>query len=107
MQVYYDSEPTKIRYEKLPDGTANVYLRQNIKQVAVLNPHTSEEDETETTKMVWTAEEKNLQTTMTEAEVEANFDTLVLDGDSAPSIGQRIAALEDAVSALTEAIATE
>nr|DAN87581.1 MAG TPA: hypothetical protein [Caudoviricetes sp.] len=57
--------------------------------------------------MVWTAEEKNLQTTMTEAEVEADFDTLVLDGDSAPSIGQRIAALEDAVSALTEAIATE
>jgi len=106
MQVYYDSEPTKIRYEKLPDGTANVYLRQNIKQVAVLNPRTSE-DETETTKMVWTAEEKNLQTTMTEAEVEADFDTLVLDGDSAPSIGQRIAALEDAVSALTEAIATE
>ena len=106
MQVYYDSEPTKIRYEKLPDGTANVYLRQNIKQVAVLNPRTSE-DEAEVTKMVWTAEEKNLQTTMTEAEVEANFDTLVLDGDSAPSIGQRIAALEDAVSALTEAIATE
>ena len=106
MQVYYDSEPTKIRYEKLPDGTANVYLRQNIKQVAVLDPRTSE-DEAEATKMVWTAEEKNLQTTMTEAEVEANFDTLVLDGDSAPSIGQRIAALEDAVSALTEAIATE
>ena len=106
MQVYYDSEPTKIHYEKLRDGTANVYLRQNIKQVAVLNPRTSE-DETEVTKMVWTAEEKNLQTTMTEAEVEANFDTLVLDGDSAPSIGQRIAALEDAVSALTEAIATE
>lgn len=106
MQVYYDSEPTKIRYEKLPDGTANVYLRQNIKQVAVLNPRASE-DETETTKMVWTAEEKNLQTTMTEVEVEANFDTLVLDGDSAPSIGQRIAALEDAVSALTEAIASE
>ena len=72
----------------------------------MLNPRTSE-DETETTKMVWTAEEKNLQTTMTEAEIEANFDTLVLDGDSAPSICQRIAALEDAVSALTEAIATE
>lgn len=106
MQVYYDNEPERIRYEKLPDGTANVYLRQNIKQVAVLNPRTSE-DETETTKMVWTAEEKNLQTTMTEAEVEANFDTLVLEGDSAPLIGQRIAALEDAVSALTEAIATE
>lgn len=106
MQVYYDSEPTKIRYEKLPNGTANVYLRQNIKQVAVLNPRTNE-DKAETTKMVWTAEEKNLQTTMTEAEVEANFDTLVLDGDSAPSIGQRIAALEDAVSALTEAIASE
>lgn len=72
----------------------------------MLNPRTNK-DETETTKMVWTADEKNLQTTMTEAEVEANFDTLVLDGDSAPSIGQRIAALEDAVSALTEAIATE
>ena len=33
MLVYYDEEPKKIKYESLPDGTANVYLRQNVKQV--------------------------------------------------------------------------
>ena len=106
MQVYYDAEPTKIKYEKLPDGTANVYLRQNIRQVAVVNPKTSDTD-TETTRTVWAAEEKNIQTTLTEDEVTAQFDTLILDGDSEPSIGQRITALEDAVSALTEALSTE
>lgn len=106
MQVYYDAEPTKIKYEKLPDGTANVYLRQNIKQVAVVSPKTSEDD-AETTKTVWTADEKNIQTSLTEEEVAAQFDTLILDGDSEPSIGQRITALEDAVSALTEALSTE
>ena len=106
MQVYYDAEPTKIKYEKLLDGTANVYLRQSIKQVAVVSPKTSDTD-TETTKSVRAADEKNIQTTLAEDEVTAHFDTLILDGDSEPSIGQRITALEDAVSALTEALATD
>ena len=104
MLVYYDNEPEKVKYEKLPDGTANVYLRQNIKQIDQTQTNA---DGNETTVNVWTADEKNIQTTLTEAQVEAQFDTLVLSGDSRPSMSQRIAALEDAVSALTEAIATE
>ena len=32
MKVYYDSQPEKILYQPLPDGTANVYLRKNITQ---------------------------------------------------------------------------
>ena len=103
MLVYYDNEPEKVKYEKLPDGTANVYLRQNVKQV----DQVTRTDGAETTVKVWTADEKNIQTTLTKEEVEAQFDTLVLSGDSRPSMSQRIAALEDAVSALTEAIATE
>lgn len=99
MLVYYDSEPEKIKYEALPDGTANVYLRQNIKQVDHTQIGT---DGTETAVKVWTADEKNIQTTLTEAQVEAQFDTLILDGDSTPTLTQRVAALEDAISALAD-----
>lgn len=99
MLVYYDSEPEKIKYEALPDGTANVYLRQNIKQVDHTQIGT---DGTETTAKVWTADEKNIQTTLTEVQVEAQFDTLILDGDITPTLTQRVAALEDAISALAD-----
>lgn len=99
MLVYYDSEPEKIKYEALPDGTANVYLRQNIKQVDHTHIGT---DGTETTAKVWTADEKNIQTTLMEVQVEAQFDTLILDGDSTPTLTQRVAALEDAISALAD-----
>lgn len=99
MLVYYDSEPEKVKYEALPDGTANVYLRQNIKQVDHTQIGT---DGTETTAKVWTADEKNIQTTLTEVQVEAQFDTLILDGDSTPTLTQRVAALEDAISALAD-----
>ena len=103
MLVYYDNKPEKVKYEKLPDGTANVYLRQNIKQIDRIQTNA---DGKETAVKVWTADEKNIQTTLTEAQVEARFDTLILDGDSTPTMNQRIAALEDAVSALTDALAS-
>lgn len=103
MLVYYDNKPEKVKYEKLPDGTANVYLRQNIKQIDQIQTNA---DGKETAVKVWTADEKNIQTTLTEAQVEARFDTLILDGDSTPTMNQRIAALEDAVSALTDALAS-
>lgn len=103
MLVYYDEEPKKIKYESLPDGTANVYLRQNVKQVDQVQTST---DGTETAVKVWTADEKNIQTTLTEAQVEAQFDTLVLSGDSIPTLAQRVAALEDSISALADALAS-
>lgn len=103
MLVYYDNKPEKVKYEKLPDGTANVYLRKNIKQIDRIQTNA---DGKETAVKVWTADEKNIQTTLTEAQVEARFDTLILDGDSTPTMNQRIAALEDAVSALTDALAS-
>ena len=99
MLVYYDSEPEKIKYEALPDGTANVYLRQNIKQVDHTQIGT---DGTETTAKVWTADEKNIKTTLTKEQVETQFNTLILDGDSTPTLTQRVAALEDAISALAD-----
>lgn len=101
MLVYYDNKPEKVKYEKLPDGTANVYLRQNIKQIDQTQTNA---DGNETTVNVWTADEKNIQTTLTEAQVEAQFDTLVLGGDSTPTLAQRVAALEDAISALADAL---
>lgn len=99
MLVYYDEEPQKIKYEVLPDGTANVYLRQNIAQV---DQTRTAADSTETTAKVWTADEKNIKTTLTKEQVETQFNTLILDGDSTPTLTQRVVALEDAISALAD-----
>lgn len=99
MLVYYDEEPQKIKYEVLSDGTASVYLRQNIAQV---DQTRTAADGTETTAKVWTADEKNIKTTLTKEQVETQFNTLILDGDSTPTLTQRVAALEDAISALAD-----
>lgn len=69
MKVYYDSNPDAILYQPLPDGTANVYLRKNIEQA---ERSTFNEDKEE--KMtVWTADEKQIITTMTKDEVTASL----------------------------------
>lgn len=99
MLVYYDEEPKKIKYEALPNGTANVYLRQNITQSDQAQVDT---DGKTTTAKVWTADEKNIKTTLTKEQVETQFNTLILDGDSTPTLTQRVAALEDAISALAD-----
>lgn len=94
MKVYYDSKPDAILYQPLPDGTANVYLRKNIEQA---ERSTFNEDKEE--KMtVWTADEKQVVTTMTKDEVTANFDSLFLSaGVPTPTLKERVIALERAI----------
>ena len=94
MKVYYDSKPDAILYQPLPDGTANVYLRKNIEQA---ERSTFNEDKEE--KMtVWTADEKQIITTMTKDEVTAGFDSLFMSADiPTPTLKERVTALEQAI----------
>ena len=98
MKVYYDTEPEKILYQPLPDGTANVYLRRNITQ-AERSVFNQDKEEKQT---VWTADEKNLKTELSKEDVEANFDQLFLTADfPAPTLEERVAVLEAAVMEVT------
>lgn len=102
MLVYFDTEPPKVTYEPQPDGTANVYIRKDIEKF----------DETyqdgtgqETTVTRWKAEEKNFQTTMSKADVEASADELFYSQGEPPTVEERLAAAEDTIAALMEQIA--
>ena len=98
MKVYYDTEPEKILYQPLQDGTANVYLRKNITQA---ERSTFNEDKEEK-QSVWTADEKNIQTELSREDVEANFDQLFLTADfPAPTLEERVAVLESAIAEVT------
>ena len=91
MKVYYDAKPDAILYQPLPDGTANVYLRKNIEQA-----ERSTFNEGREGKMtVWTADEKQVITTMTKDEVTTNFDSLFLCAViPTPTLEERITTLE-------------
>lgn len=98
MKVYYDTEPAKILYQPLPDGTANVYLRKNITQ-AERSTFNQDQEEKQT---VWTADEKNIQTELSKDDVEANFDQLFLTADfSEPTLEERVSVLESAMAEVT------
>lgn len=92
MKVYYSEEPQKIKYEPLPDGTANVYLRKDIKQEEIDATEPSGEEK----KMrVWTAEEANFRTGLTEVDVNNHFDDLFFQAGKKPTLEERVSALED------------
>lgn len=101
MKVYYDTEPAKILYQPLPDGTANVYLRKNITQ-AERSTFNQDQEEKQT---VWTADEKNIQTELSKDDVEANFDQLFLTADfPEPALEERMAVLEDAIAEMASEV---
>lgn len=92
--VYYNTEPEAIQYMVLPNGEADVWLRQNITEVTT-------EDE-----WGWTAEETYVHTDLSRDEVVANFDAL-FDGsytteteesDDTDTVDARLTALEEAVA---------
>lgn len=94
MKVYYDSKPDAILYQPLPDGTANVYLRKNIEQAERSTFNEGKEEK----MTVWTADEKQVVTTMTKDEVTANLDSLFLSADiPTPTLKERVIALERAI----------
>lgn len=98
MKVYYDTEPEKILYQPLPDGTANVYLRKNIAQAERSTFNQDQEEK----QIVWTADEKNIQTELSKDDVEANFDQLFLTADfSEPTLEERVTVLESVIAEVT------
>lgn len=92
--VTFDYEPSKIEYIPLPDGSADVWLRQNISRLA--------DDEG------WSADEVYLRTTMAKEDVEANFDALFgrdeLLTDLQSDMETRVSDLEDAMTMILEGV---
>ena len=85
--VTFDHEPDKIEYMPLPGGSADVWLRQNISRSA--------------DGECWSANEVYVRTTMSRADIEANFDALFgrdeLLTDSQLGMETRVADLEEAM----------
>lgn len=78
-ETYYSKEPEKILYMPLPTGEADVWLRENIREVEV----TQEEYDTETgivksvTSTQWVAGEAYLRTSLSREEIEASFQEII------------------------------
>lgn len=100
MKVYYDSEPSKVLYQPLPDGKANVYLRSNICQAD--RSDFNQDSKNGETQKIWTADEKQFCTSLTKDEVSANFDQLFMTADiPSPTLEERVAVLEAALMEVT------
>lgn len=96
--VISNNEPQKVEYHKLSDGRAFVLLHKDI----------SEETQTydmggETfSQKVWKCHEKQFMTTLTEAEVESQFDSLYLTvGVPEPTTEEVLNTLSDVANALS------
>lgn len=91
---YGGTEPSKLLFMPLPDGTADVWLRKNIRSAENV-----EGDETVTS---WEAEETYINTSMSHDEVLADFDNLFDNGLPRdvvePSETERLSALERTMS---------
>lgn len=99
--VISNNEPQKIEYHKLSDGRAFVLLRKDIEQY---NATYEMSGETMAQKM-WRCHEKQFMTTLTEAEVESQFDSLYLTvGAPGPTTKEVLDTLSDAVDALSRRV---
>lgn len=87
-------ELLRVEYYPRPDGTARVWLHEYI---------ASEAGEDGST--VWSADEVSLETSLSEAEVEARFDELWVEAESEGQDDKaRIRELEAQVGALTDVL---
>lgn len=97
----------KILYMPLPDGLADVWLRENIEEVEV--------DTGEGKQTVWTADEVYFRTAKSQEEIEANFDEIFAAGgtgevfDEEPeetgevlSLSARVQEIEDLIVEIAE-----
>lgn len=99
--VISNNEPQKIEYHKLSDGRAFVLLHKDIEQY---NATYEMSGETMAQKM-WRCHEKQFMTTLTEAEVESQFDSLYLTvGSPGPTTKEVLDTLSDAVDALSRRV---
>lgn len=92
MQRAYSTEPIEsISYHPQPDGTAKVWLHENIGQ----------EDTDD--GLVWAADEVSLTTRLSLAEVDQNFDALWLAAERAEqSVETRLDEIDDRTLDLLE-----
>lgn len=96
--VISNNEPQKIEYHKLSDGRAFVLLHKDIEQY---NATYEMSGETMAQKM-WRCHEKQFMTTLTEEEVNKQFDSLFLTvGVPEPSAKEVLNTLSDALDALS------
>lgn len=88
------TRPEAIRYEKLPDGRANVYLCKDAEEVSMLDG--------ENEIKMWKFKMKQFFTTKTKEEVENQFESLYLTaGLTEPTTKEILNTLSDAIDALS------
>ena len=97
--VISNSEPKKVEYHKLSDGRAFVLLHKDIEQVN----QTYQMGGNETiTQSVWRCHEKQFMTTLSEEEVNKQFDSLYLTvGVPKPTTEEMLNTLSDVADALS------
>lgn len=93
MQRVHSSEPLRrFTYNWLDDGSAVVYLRDNIEEVTV--------ESEEGTYKEWIADEVVVETTLCVDEIEENFDVLWVQGENRDrGIEARLATVEELLDA--------
>ena len=84
-KVEYSDRPERILYLPQPDGSAEVWLRNNIRQ--------TEKTDGEMTWLIWEADEVMISTHLTQEEVEARFDEYFIEPEPTPTIEDLIEAL--------------
>ena len=85
-------EPPKVTYQPRGNGKAFVMLRKNIKKVTVTMRGENGDITTET----WQYNEKQFDTTLTEKEVNEQFDSLYLTADvPTPTISEQLSNISD------------
>lgn len=108
----YTSKPGKIKYMALPDkaGTADVWLRKNIKQITVTPMEPGPGGEPAAEEQYWQADEVYFRAELTEAEVKERFEELFRDPPvppeplPEPTELERIEGLEAGLLELAEVI---
>lgn len=95
-KAYYTEKPNKITYMPLPNGFADVWLRENIRTASDSEGNDG-----------WECDEVYLRTVLSEKEVAQKFDELFEKGSHVPvavGLEERVDALESAVTELVEVL---
>lgn len=93
MKVFYSEKPEEMKFCKLRDGSADVWIRENIKEVDL-------EDGSQ-----WEADEVYVRTFATLHEIEAAKERIFSDQTAeVASVSDRLEAIEEAIEAIAEVI---
>lgn len=87
-KTYFTTEPDRVLFKPLADGSAEVYLRRNI-------------EERESEEGGWQADEVFFTTNLSQAEVEAQFDSYFME-EPEPTIADVVEALDTLTQIILE-----